>query len=168
MQLVICQEVQVKHEFFITILSSKLINKGRGKFIELADKLEELKVKYENNYKTSLEFLKELIESAKEVLQREKEFASEESEVYTIKKTGKTALTELFNDVKTKNTHVIVERVVNDIDNIVTFVRFDGWQQTSKETREGMMALIGELAKYKLHTDKELVSKAYEYTEEYY
>lgn len=157
-----------KIEQVISSRIQKNINKGRGKFIELADKLEELKVKYENNYKTSLEFLKELIELAKEVLRREKDFASEESEVYAIKKTGKTALTELFNDVKTKNTHVIVERVVNDIDNIVSVVRFDGWQQTSKGTREVMMALIGELAKYKLHTDKELVSKAYEYIEEYY
>jgi hypothetical protein len=42
------------------------------------------------------------------------------------------ALTELFNEVKSKNTHIIVERIVADIDAIVKQVRFDGWQAPPK------------------------------------
>ena len=32
------------------------------------------------------------------------------------------------------NTHVIVERIVADIDSIVKRVRFDGWQTITKES----------------------------------
>jgi hypothetical protein len=46
------------------------------------------------------------------------------------------ALTELFNEVKGKHTHVIVERIVADIDAIVKQVRFDGWQATAQGERE--------------------------------
>jgi hypothetical protein len=47
------------------------------------------------------------------------------------------ALTELFNEVKSKNTHVIVERIVADIDAIVKQVRFDGWQGTPPRRTRG-------------------------------
>ena len=36
------------------------------------------------------------------------------------------ALTELFNEVKTETTPIMVERVVADIDEIVRLVRFPG------------------------------------------
>jgi type I restriction enzyme, R subunit len=47
----------------------------------------------------------------------------------------KAALTELFNEVKTDKTPIIVERVVNDIDGeIVKAIRFPEWKQSiSKE-----------------------------------
>jgi hypothetical protein len=53
---------------------------------------------------------------------------------------GKAALTELFNEVKTPETPIIVERVVTDIDEIVRLVRFPGWQGTlagEREVKEG-------------------------------
>lgn len=54
---------------------------------------------------------------------------------------GKAALTELFEEVKNDQTPIIVERVVNDIDEIVRYVRFDGWQNTHAGEREVKMAL---------------------------
>ncbi len=48
---------------------------------------------------------------------------------------AKEALTELFNKAKNSNTHIIVERIVNDIDEIVRKVRFPDWQSTSQGER---------------------------------
>jgi len=81
---------------------------------------------------------------------------------------GKAALTELFNGIKNKTTPIIVERVVNDIDNIVKIVRFDGWQNTSAGKQEVKKALRSVVwVKYKIK-DKEVFDKAYKYIEEYY
>lgn len=43
---------------------------------------------------------------------------------------GKAALTELFEEARNGDTPVMVKRVVDDIDEIVRAVRFDGWQAT--------------------------------------
>ena len=56
-------------------------------------------------------------------------------------------LTELFNEVKGKQTHVIVERIVADMDAIVKQVRFDGWQATAQGEREVKQALRRALLK---------------------
>ncbi|WP_223146733.1 hypothetical protein [Methylomonas albis] len=81
-------------------------------------------------------------------MQTEKETPPEEDEDH-----GKSALTELFNEVKTADTPIIVERVVADIDEIVRLVRFPGWQNTLAGEREVKKALRKSLFKYKLHAD---------------
>ena len=81
---------------------------------------------------------------------------------------GKAALTELFESVRNEDTPIIVERVVTDIDEIVRYVRFDGWQNTHAGEREVKMALRKTLFKYKLHQDQELFDRAYGYIREYY
>ena len=81
---------------------------------------------------------------------------------------GKAALTELFNDVKTAETPIMVERVVTDIDEIVRLVRFPGWQGTQAGEREVKKALRKALFKYKLHADEDLFEKAYTYIRQYY
>jgi hypothetical protein len=86
------------------------------------------------------------------VLQAEKEVPPEEDE-----DRGKAALTELFNEVKTAETPIMVERVVADIDEIVRLVRFPGWQGTQAGEREVKKALRKALFKYKLHADEETV-----------
>jgi type I restriction enzyme, R subunit len=73
-----------------------------------------------------------------------------------------------FEEVRNKNTPVIVERVVNDIDEIVRLVRFPGWQHTSAGEREVKKALRKTLFKYKLHAEEELFEKAYRYIKRYY
>ena len=59
------------------------------------------------------------------------------------------------------NTHVIVERIVADVDSIVKRVRFDGWQKIRKGEGEVQQALRRPLLKNKLRVDQELFDKAY-------
>jgi type I restriction enzyme R subunit len=57
---------------------------------------------------------------------------------------------------------------VDDVDDIVRKIRFEGWQATDGGKREVRKALRRTLAKYKLHKDEELFEKAYGYVQEYY
>jgi len=58
--------------------------------------------------------------------------------------------------------------LVDDIDSIVRVVRFPGWQNSIAGEREVQKSLRKSLLKYKLHTDKILFDKAYDYIREYY
>ena len=81
---------------------------------------------------------------------------------------GKAALTELFASIKEAETPVMVERVVEDIDQVVRVVRFDGWQRTLEGDRLVAQELRKTLyVKYKLR-DQELFDRALEYVREYY
>ncbi len=136
---------------------------GNPKFKQLSERLDALKDRFESGQINSVEFLKQLLEIAKETLQAEKEIPPEEDE-----DRGKAALTELFNEVKTAETPILVERVVADIDEIVRLVRFPGWQDTQAGEREVKKALRKALFKYKLHADEDLFEKAYSYIKQYY
>ena len=136
---------------------------GNPKFKALSERLDALRDRFESGVLNSVEFLKQLLQLAKEVLQAEKEIPPEEDE-----DRGKAALTELFDEVKTAETPIMVERVVADIDEIVRLVRFPGWQDTLAGEREIKKALRKALFKYKLHADEELFEKAYSYIRQYY
>jgi len=136
---------------------------GNPKFKQLSERLDALKDRFESGQINSVEFLKQLLEIAKETLQAEKETPPEEDE-----DRGKAALTELFNEIKTDETPIMVERVVADIDEIVRLVRFPGWQGTQAGEREVKKALRKALFKYKLHADEDLFEKAYSYIRQYY
>ena len=136
---------------------------GKPKFKQLSERLDALKDRFESGQINSVEFLKQLLQIAKETLQAEKEVPPEEDE-----DRGKAALTELFNEIKTTDTPVVVERVVADIDEIVRLVRFPGWQGTQAGEREVKKALRKALFKYKLHADEELFEKAFSYIRQYY
>ena len=136
---------------------------GNPKFKMLSERLDALKDRFESGQINSVEFLKQLLQIAKETVQAEKEIPPEEDE-----DRGKAALTELFNEVKTEETPIMVERVVSDIDEIVRLVRFPGWQGTQAGERELRKALRKTLFKYKLHADEELFEKAYSYIKQYY
>ena len=62
----------------------------------------------------------------------------------------------------------MVERIVNDIDEIVRVVRFPGWQGTSAGEREVKQALRETLLKYHLHKEQNLFDRAFAYIQEYY
>ena len=111
----------------------------------------------------SIDFLKELLELAKDVVKLERETPIDEE----IDR-GKAALTKLFEEAKNGDTPIMVQRVVDDIDEIVRAVRFDGWQNTHAGEREVKIALRKTLFKYKLHQDMELFDRAYGYIKEYY
>lgn len=78
------------------------------------------------------------------------------------------ALTELFNEAKGKNAHIIVERIVTDIDEIVKKMRFPAWQRTTAGEHEVLKALRLALLKYQLHKDQDLFDRVYGYIKEYY
>ena len=133
------------------------------KFTELGERLEKIRERHEQGFLTSLQFLKEILDLAKDVVEAEKEVEPEEERDQAME-----ALTELFKEAKTKNTHIIVERIVADIDDIVKKVRFPDWQHTSQGERLVQKELRRTLLKYKLHTDQELFDKAYSYIRQYY
>lgn len=133
-------------------------HQGNPKFKDLSERLDALKERFESGQINSVDFLKQLLQIAKETLQAERETPPEEDE-----DRGKAALTALFNEVKTPETPIIVERVVADIDEIVRLVRFPGWQGTQAGEREVKKALRKALFKYKLHADEELFEKAFSY-----
>lgn len=136
---------------------------GSPKFKQLSERLDALKDRFEAGQVNSVEFLKQLLEIAKETLQAEKDVPPEEDE-----DRGKAALTALFNEVRTEETPIMVERVVTDIDDIVRLVRFPGWQSTLAGEREVKKALRKTLVvKYHLR-DEELFEKAYQYIRQYY
>jgi type I restriction enzyme R subunit len=136
---------------------------GNPKFKALGERLEKIKEKHEQGLLNSLEFLKAILEIAKEVVEEERRVDPEEEQ-----DRATTALSELFNEIKSRHTHVIVERIVADIDSIVRQVRFDGWQSTVQGEREVKQALRRALLKYKLHTDQDLFDRAYGYIRQYY
>jgi type I restriction enzyme, R subunit len=136
---------------------------GNPKFVALGERLEKVKERHEQGFLTSLEFLKAILEIAKEVVEAEKESDPEEE-----RDRAKEALTELFSEAKSQNTHIIVERIVTDIDEIVKKVRFPDWQHTSQGERLVQKELRKTLLKYKLHTDQDLFDRAYSYIRQYY
>lgn len=136
---------------------------GNPKFTALGERLEKIKERHEQGFLTSLEFLKQILELAKDVVEAEKEADPEEE-----RDKAKEALTELFKEAKHSNTHIIVERIVADIDDIVKKVRFPDWQHTTQGERLVQKELRKTLLKYKLHTDQDLFDRVYAYIKQYY
>jgi type I restriction enzyme R subunit len=132
-------------------------------FLKLGERLEQLRERYENGFINSLEFLKQLLNLAKDVVAAEKKIEPEEE-----RKKAKAALTQLFEEAKSRNTPIIVERIVNDIDAVVKIVRFEGWQRTHVGEREVQRALRMTMKKYQLHKDQDLFDRAYAYIKQYY
>ena len=136
---------------------------GDPKFKALGDRFEEIRDKAEQGLISSVEFIKELCELAKDTLRAEREIISEQEQ-----KSAKSALTELFLEMKTDQTPAVVERIVNDIDEIVKNVRYDGWQTSITGERLIQKHLRKSLLKYKLHKENDLFNKAFQYIKEYY
>lgn len=136
---------------------------GNPDFIKLSERLESIRQKAEQGLISSIEFIKELCQIAKDTLQAERNIITPEE-----RKSGKAALTELFLETKTDKTPAVVERIVNDIEEIVKIVRFPGWQNTVSGEREVQKSLRKTLLKYQLHKEEELFEKAYGYIKEYY
>jgi type I restriction enzyme R subunit len=145
-----------------------LIARFRGKpgdpiFRALSERLDAVRLKAEQGLISSIEFIKELCQLAKETLEAERDVYTPEE-----RKSAKTALTELFLEMKNDKTPAVVERIVNDIDEIVKIVRFPGWQTSVAGEREVQKSLRKTLLKYQLHKEEELFEKAYQYIKEYY
>ena len=152
-------------ELQIKIVDRLRKHMGNPLYAKLSERLERLKEQHEAGQLHSIAFLKALLDLARDLVNAEKEvppdgFADEER--------AKAALTELFQHTRSADTPIMVERIVDDIDDIVRQIRFPDWQSTEGGKREVRKALRRTLAKYKLHTDTELFEKAYGYVKEYY
>ncbi|MEI8133201.1 MAG: HsdR family type I site-specific deoxyribonuclease, partial [Leptolinea sp.] len=148
----------------LKILKGRLgIHDGDPTFFQLSERLEALRVRAEKGLVSSIEFIKELCQLARDTLQAEKQ-----TDTIVQIKTARAALTELFLEMKTDQTPAVVERIVNDIDNIVKYVRFDGWQDSTlgeREVKRELRKIIW--VKYQIK-DEDLFNRAYEYIKEYY
>lgn len=150
-------------EIEIRLIARLRKHKGNPKFVKLGERLEKIKERHEQGLLNSLDFLKELLTLAKEVVEAEKEVDPEDEQ-----DRAKAALSELFAETKTGDTPVVVERIVNDIDEIVRLVRFPGWQSTNAGEREVQKALRKVIyVKYKIK-DQDLFDRAYSYIKQYY
>ena len=132
-------------------------------FLELSKRLENLRARAEQGLISSIDFIKQLCQIARETVAAEKQEIPQPEQ-----KSAKAALTELFMEIRTEDTPVVIGRIVDDIDNIVKIVRFPGWQNTIAGEREVQRALRKTLLKYRLHKEEELFNKAYLYIKEYY
>jgi len=150
-------------EIEIKLIARLRKHKDNPEFVALGERLEKLKERHEQGLLHSLDFLKELLTLARELVQAEKQVdpVDEQSK-------AKSALTELFAEVKSGHTPVVVERIVTDIDEIVRLVRFPGWQNTKAGERDVQKALRKVIyVKYQVK-DQELFDKAYGYIRQYY
>ena len=134
-----------------------------ARFRALGERLEALRQKHEQGLLISIDFLKSLLDLARDVVEAERTTVAATSE-----DRGKAALTELFEEARNDRTPIMVERVVNDIDEIVRHIRFEGWQSTHAGERQVKQALRKTLLKYRLHQDQELFDRAYGYIRQYY
>ena len=127
---------------------------------------DELRQKLEASLITSIDFLKQLLELARQVLEEEKKVdVPEDSHAK-----ARAALTELFESVKTPETPIIVEQVVNDIDNeVVKIIRQfkDAFKSVTakREIKKKLRSILW--IKYQIK-DNDVFKKAYSYIEQYY
>ena len=139
---------------------------GSKEFKKLSEKLKELQEKLRQKQIDSIQFLKDLLALAKETLETERKMEQPQDK----RQQARAALTELFESIKTPNTPIVVENVVNDIDNNVVDIvrRFSNAFKTvtgQNEVRKMLRTILW--LKYKIK-DNEVFEKAYKYVEMYY
>ena len=141
-------------------------HKGDPNFKKFAEKLDELRERMAQNLISSIDFLKQLLVLAKDLLEEEKKKAEPQDK----RAQARAALTDLFQSIKTEETPIIVEQVVNDIDNeVVNIVRqFNDAFQSVTARREIKKKLCSILwVKYQIK-DNDVFERAYQYIEMYY
>ena len=139
---------------------------GTKEFKLLSQKLKELQEKLRQQQIDSIQFLKDLLALAREVLDTEKELNQPKDQ----RQKAKDALTELFESIKTPETPIVVENVVNDIDTKVVDIvrRFNNAFKTvtgQNEVRKMLRSILW--LKYKIK-DNDVFEKAYKYVAMYY
>ena len=132
----------------------------------LSEKLKELQERLRQQQIDSIQFLKALLSLAKETLETEQKLEQPQDK----RQQARAALTELFESIKTPETPIIVENVVNDIDSQVVDIvrRFNNAFKTisgQNEVRKMLRTILW--LKYKIK-DNDVFEKAYKYVEMYY
>ena len=141
-------------------------HKGDVNYKKFADKLDELRKKMEDSLISSIDFLKQLLQLAKEMLAEEKKV----DQPLDKRAQARAALTELFESIRSEQTPIIVEQVVNDIDNdVVNIIRqfSDAFQSVTakRAIKQKLRSILW--VKYQIK-DNDVFDKAYQYIEQYY
>ena len=141
-------------------------HKANPNYKKFAEKLDELRERMEQNLISSIDFLKQLLEMAKELLEEEKKGEQPQDK----RAQARAALTDLFQSIKTDETPIIVEQVVNDIDNeVVNIIRQfnDAFQSVTarREIKKKLRSILW--IKYQIK-DNDVFERAYQYIEQYY
>jgi type I restriction enzyme R subunit len=139
---------------------------GSKEFKKLSEKLRELQEKLRQKLIDSIQFLKDLLALARETLEVEQKLEQPQDK----RQQARAALTELFESIKTPETPIVVENVVNDIDSQVVSIvrRFNNAFKIvtgQNEIRKMLRTILW--LKYKIK-DNEVFEKAYKYVEMYY
>ena len=139
---------------------------GDPRFKQFAEKLDELREKMALSMISSIDFLKQLLAMAKDLLEEEKKVDQPQDK----RAQARAALTDLFQSIKTDETPVVVENVVNDIDNeVVNIVRQfnDAFKSITaqREIKKKLRSILW--IKYSIK-DNDVFEKAYQYIEMYY
>ena len=139
---------------------------GDPKYKRFAEKLDELREKMNQSMISSIDFLKQLLSMAKDLLEEEKKVDQPQDK----RAQARAALTDLFQSIKTDETPVVVENVVNDIDNeVVNIVRQfnDAFKSITaqREIKKKLRSILW--IKYSIK-DNDVFEKAYQYIEMYY
>lgn len=139
---------------------------GDPKYKRFAEKLDELREKMNQSMISSIDFLKQLLAMAKDLLEEEKKVDQPQDK----RAQARAALTDLFQSIKTDETPVVVENVVNDIDNeVVNIVRQfnDAFKSITaqREIKKKLRSILW--IKYSIK-DNDVFEKAYQYIEMYY
>ncbi|MFJ8795917.1 type I restriction endonuclease subunit R [Streptomyces sp. NPDC102462] len=142
-------------------------HRGKASFDSLSERLERLRLQYEQDQLDSVKYLKALLVLARDVAAAERD-AEQGRRTQSPEEEGRTALTTLFETSRTTETPVAVAKLVEEIDDIVRNVRFPGWQRTVSGERDVKRALRRTLMRYRLQKDEELFQKAYDYIRQYY
>ena len=129
-------------------------------FVDISEKLQILKDKYNEHLLTNNQLLLALLELARKVVEIEKD-VQQNTEL-----NKKNALTRIFE--KSQISSQEIEETVKEIDDVVTKERFDGWQNTINGTKLIKQKLYQILYKHKLGEDDELLEKTYLYVREHY
>lgn len=148
----------------ISLMAKVRKKSGDPRYVELGKRLEKLREKYESGVLTSINWLKNLLDAARDAVHLDNGSGQDDK----IVKDNKTALSELFKEVRNDQTPEIISRIVDDIDKIVKATRFHGWQNTTAGDREMKQVLRKTLFNYQLHKDAELFEKACAYISEHY
>ena len=143
--------------------------KGDPKLVELGAKLKDLKKRYDTGTIKALEYVKRLLDLARSAVEISKEGETESPRPELAPdEQGKAILTRLFEEIRTPDVPVRVEKVVAGIDEVVREVRFEGWSDTEAGRREIRQALRRVIYDHFGHADAEVHSRAFAYVEKYY
>ena len=134
----------------------------------LSERLEDLRRSKIETAAASVEFLKLLLKLATDVVEAERADAEGRLDEFEVLDPDRGALTQILEEYAPDATPYMIERVVEEIDDIVRPVRGTGWQQSHPGDREVRREIRLVLKSQGLPTSGDLFDRAYAYVREHY